>query len=355
MDEFKGLMKCEEGVEGSKVRNKVADRKEWIVCLFGWCDWYGVWQMMENVERLVKLHRWKPEKIELMNKFVKQSFEQVRHLPEGERMPSLQGMLDDYIGAMWGAHVARLRFVARRSRRYRQKKRADTKLARKTRFWNKTEDEKEYKVRSELARAVREEKGERFSFRRFVKEWREAKQKPLVIQDEATFEKYLEEQQQKMYIRGPSVVRQPRFPRAGYARRYRVEVLEPILYELKRKGYVTKLVMEREEAIKAKKVADELAERRAERALLKAERSAERQAYWNKVHSEWHKENDRLIALKREYFLARQDVYAQSRKEFLTAMNSDVHLWEESPEECKFLRFQFGVGVQFPFNNSRYL
>jgi hypothetical protein len=308
-----------------------------------------------NTDRLVKLHRWKPEKIELMNKFVKKSFEQVRHLPEGERMPSLQGMLDDYIGAMWGAHVARLRFVARRKRRHRQKRRADTKLARKTRFWNQVEDDKEYKVRSELARALRAEKGEAFSFRKFVQEYREAKKKPLVIQDEATFEKYLEDQKQKMYIRGPAVVRQPKSPRAGYKRRYRVEVLEPILYELKRKGYITKLVTEREDAIRAKKVAEEVAQRRAERDAERAARTAERQAYWSKVQAEWHRENDRLVALKREYFLARQDVYSQARREFLAAMNSDVHLWEESPEECKFLRFQFGNGVKFPFNSSRYL
>lgn len=264
-------------------------------------------------------------------------------------------MLDEYIGAMWGAHVARLRFVARRSRRHRQKKRADTKLARKDRMWNQVEDEKEHKVRAELARELRTESGENFSFKRFVKQWREAKSEPLVIQDEATFEKYLEEQKSKMFIRGPAIVRQPMSPRAGYLRRHRVEILEPLVYELKRKALVTQLVRQREEAIKAKKVADELAVRRLERDTERAKKSAERRAYWDKIQGEWHAENDRLIALKREYFLARENVYSEARREFLAAMNADVHLWEESPEECKFLRFQFGEGVQFPFNNSRYL
>lgn len=303
----------------------------------------------------MNLHRWKPEKIEKMNKFIHKSYEQVRHLPEGERLPSLQGMLDEYIGAMWGAQVARWRHVARRSRRYRQKKRADTKLARKTLMWNRTEDDKEAKVRSELAHDLRVERGEAFSFRRFVKEYREAKKKPLVIQDEETFDKFLEEQRQTMYIRGPRLVRQPVSPRAGYARRYKVEVLEPLIYELKRKAHITHLVQQREEAIKAKKVAEEIAERRAERDAAAEGKRIERRAYWEKVQGEWHAENDRLIALKREYFLAREKVYAEARKEFLTAMNADVHLWEESPEECKFMRFQFGEGVQFPFNNTRYL
>jgi len=290
-----------------------------------------------------------------MNKFVKKSYDEIRHLPEGERMPSLQKMLDEYIGAMWGAHVARLRFVARRSRRHRQKKRADTKLARKVRLWNHVEDEKESKVRAELARDLRQETGENFSFKRFVKKWREAKRQPLVIQDEETFEKYLAEQKSKMFVRGPAIVRQPVSPRAGYARRYRVEILEPLLYELKRKAYVTQLVRQREESIKEKKVAEELAARRVQRDEERAKKSTERRAYWEKIQGEWHAENDRLIALKREYFLSRENVYSEARKEFLTAMNADVHLWEESPEECKFLRFQLGAGVQFPFNNTRYL
>lgn len=287
--------------------------------------------------------------------FVHKSFEEVRHLPEGERIPSLQSLLDDYIAAMWGAELARKRFKAKRARRIRQKKRADTKLARKTLMWNQKEDDKEYKVQRDLARELREERGEQFSFKKFVKEWREARKKPLVIQDEETFEKYLEEQKQKMFIKGPAIVRQPLSPRAGYARRFEVEITAPIIYELKRKAYVTKLVREREEAIKAKKVAEEQELKNIARAAAKREKSAVRKAYWDKVFGEWHKENNRLIALKREYHLAREGVLAEARKEFLTAMNQDVSMWEESPDECKFQRFQLGQGVLFPFNNTLYL
>lgn len=304
---------------------------------------------------MVKLHRWKPEKIEKMMQFVRRSFEDVRHLPEGERMPSLQGMLNGYIGAMWGAQLARLRFKAKRSRRVRQKRRADTKLARKLTLWNDREDAKEFKVQRDAAREQRLERGEQFSFKKFVKEYREARKKPLVIQDEATFEKYLEEQKQKMFVNGPRIVRMPISKRAGYRRRYEVEVTAPMIYELKRKAYITMLVNQREDAIKAKKVAEEQEARRLSKAAAAAEKSAARRAYWEKVQADWHRENDRLIALKREYFMARENVYAEARKEFLSAMNADVHLWEESPDECKFLRFKFGEGVSFPFNNTRYL
>lgn len=303
----------------------------------------------------MKLHRWKPEKIEAMYNFVHKSFKEVRHLPEGERVPALQGLLDGYIAAMWGAHIARLRFKAKRSRRYRQKKRADTKLARKTLLWNQNEDDKEFKVQRDMARELRDERGEQFSFRKFVKEWREARKAPLVIQDEETFERYLEEQKHKMYVNGPSIVRQPVSKKAGYLRRYRVEILEPLMYELKRKAYITKLVQDREDAIKQKKIVEEQAVKKAKRQEEKKARTAERNAYWERVLGEWHKENDRLIALKREYFVARQKVFSEARKEFLTAMNADVHLWEESPDECKFLRFQFGQGVKFPFNKTQYL
>lgn len=270
-------------------------------------------------------------------------------------MPSLQLMLDEYIGSMWGAQVARWRFVARRSRRHRQKKRADTKLARKTLLWNRNEDDKEAKVRADLDHDLRQQRGENFSFRRFVKEYREAKKKPLVIQDEETFEKFLEQQRQTMYLRGPRLVHQPVSPKAGFKRRFQVEIVEPLVYELKRKAHITRLIQQREDAIKAKKVAEEIAERRAERKIIADKKAAERRSYWERVQGEWHAENNRLVALKREYFLAREKVYSEARKEFLTAMNADVHLWEESPEECKFMRFQFGTGVQFPFNNTRYL
>jgi hypothetical protein len=188
-----------------------------------------------------------------------------------------------------------------------------------------------------------------------VKEYREARRKPLVIQDEATFEKYLEEQKQKMYFNGPAIVRQPVSKKAGYRRRFTVEITAPIVYELKRKAYITMLVKQREDAIKAKKVLEEQEARRLSRQAAAAEKAAARRAYWEKVQADWHTENDRLIALKREYFMAREQVYAEARKEFLAAMNADVHLWEESPDECKFLRFKFGEGVSFPFNNTRYL
>lgn len=307
-----------------------------------------------NTDRLIKIHRWKEDKIEKMNKFVQKSFEEVRHLPEGERMPTLQGLLDGYIAAMWGAKLARLRFAAKLNRRHRLKRRADTKLARKTLFWNLVEDMKENKVLRDKVREAREARGELFSFRKFIAEYRESKKAPLVIHDEATFEKFLAEQKEKNFFRGPASSRQPIFKRAGYKHRYKVEVLDPLVYELKRKGFITRLVQDREDKIKAKKVAEELAARRAERDAAKAKRSQEKAEYWGKVLGDWHQENDRLFALKQDYFMAREEVFSQARREFLLAMNNDVNLWNETPDECKFLRFKFGSGVQFPFNRTPY-
>lgn len=101
-------------------------------------------------------------------------------------------------------------------------------------------------------------------------------------------------------------------------------------------------------------MAEEIAQRRAESAQRKAEKRAERKAYWDKVLGEWHIEQARLIDLKRKYFLARQEIHDKARREWLEALNEDVDLWKETPDECKYMRFSFGEGVKFPFNNTPY-
>jgi hypothetical protein len=164
----------------------------------------------------------------------------------------------------------------------------------------------------------------------------------------------LEEDKLKNFVRGPSALRRKLHNRMSYETRFRLEVGEPLLYHLKRKAHLTKMVREREQAIREKKLAEELAERRAVSSARKAEKRAERKAYWDKVLGEWHLEQARLADLKRKYFLARQDVYDKARQEWLTALNEDVELWKETPDECKYMRFVFGEGVKFPFNNTSY-
>lgn len=69
--------------------------------------------------------------------------EQVKHIPEGERMPALQRFVDEYINGIWGHYVASVRIKARANRKRRLKKRAITKTARKMMFWQRVQDFKE--------------------------------------------------------------------------------------------------------------------------------------------------------------------------------------------------------------------
>lgn len=82
--------------------------------------------------------------------------------------------------------------------------------------------------------------------------------------------------------------------------------------------------------------------------------SRQKQEYWGRVLGDWHAENNKLKALKKEYMLARENVYAKSRKEFLEALNLETLKFKETPDECKYMRFAFGYGVQFPFNETNY-
>lgn len=106
--------------------------------------------------------------------------------------------------------------------------------------------------------------------------------------------------------------------------------------------------------MKEQKLAAELKEKRAARKIEKTEVSRKKQEYWGKVLGEWHAENNKLKALKKEYILSRQKVYSESRKEFLEALNLETLKFKETPDECKYMRFAFGYGVQFPFNDTDY-
>eukprot|EP01122_Echinamoeba_exundans_P006729 TRINITY_DN1952_c0_g1_i1.p1 TRINITY_DN1952_c0_g1~~TRINITY_DN1952_c0_g1_i1.p1 ORF type:complete len:363 (-),score=94.82 TRINITY_DN1952_c0_g1_i1:44-1132(-) len=308
-----------------------------------------------NSKKLEKQFRWRPEQIEHLRKImirIKRTAE--RTVAEGDRAAEMQKMLNQYISGLWGTRLKAMRAYSKYLRTRRAKKRAFTKLARKFKFWNEVEDMREQKVIRDKERALREANGEQYSFRKFLRWWKESQRKPFVIHDEETFAKMLEEDKMKNFVRGPSSVRRKLHNRMSYETRFRLEVGEPLMYHLKRKAHLTKMIREREQAIKEKKLAEELAERRAVASARKAEKRAERKAYWDKVLGEWHLEQARLADLKRKYFLARQEVYDKARQEWLTALNEDVDLWKETPDECKYMRFVFGEGVKFPFNNTPY-
>lgn len=72
--------------------------------------------------------------------------------------------------------------------------------------------------------------------------YRESTKTPFIIHDEATFEKFLENEMSTKYIRGPKSSRRQSSGRENYRTRYRKEIVDPLLYELKRKAHVTHLV-----------------------------------------------------------------------------------------------------------------
>jgi len=143
----------------------------------------------------------------------------------------------------------------------------------------------------------------------------------------------------------------------GYTHKIRRDIVDPWLYELRRKGKVMELVQEREEAIARRKWEAMLAERRQKR-LEERQADFEKQlVYWNSTVGEWHRENNTLRRLKEEYMNHRRSLEAVARAEFLEILDTDSEKWVESPNECRFLRFRFSDDVVFPNpkNKAAYL
>ncbi len=143
----------------------------------------------------------------------------------------------------------------------------------------------------------------------------------------------LQQEIQTYLWRGPPKTRIP--PTASYNVRLYYEQWLPAEYELKRRSHIAQLIERRDRAIDERKINEEMEQKRAAKLAEKAKLKAERIAYRTKVESEWHEENNKLKALKREYRLAREDVYNQARSEFLEAMQDDFEKWKETPDECK--------------------
>lgn len=191
-----------------------------------------------------------------------------------------------------------------------------------------------------------------FSFRRFLRSWKDSNRKPVMIHDDETFKDLLELTMTKEYTRGP---RNPNpAPSDGYTLRLKRDVVDPWAYDLKRRALVARIIEQRESALKQRKLVQEIENNRVKSAL--------RAFRWRKLHgkqglelkNDWHKESVRLFDLKRSYWNAREQMFTEMRQEFLDNMNPTHSLWEKTPDECKFLRFRFGLGVSFPFTNAEY-
>lgn len=53
-----------------------------------------------------------------------------------------------------------------------------------------------------MEREDREARGEQFSFKKFLQVYKESKKAPYIVHDEETFEKFLEQEMSRKYIRG---------------------------------------------------------------------------------------------------------------------------------------------------------
>jgi len=114
------------------------------------------------------------------------------------------------------------------------------------------------------------------------------------------------------------------------------------------------MVQARQKNLDEAREKEEFRQARIAKALRNRHKHEERMAHWNKVMGAWYAENDKLRALKNEYRISQEQVLSKSRREFLLAFEKDVNLWIETPDECKYMRFDFGEGIKFPYRRTAY-
>jgi hypothetical protein len=295
-----------------------------------------------------KIAGYTKDDIEKLKNIVKRS---ILGVSEDQKAEIAQRALDNFIEGKWGQYIAEKRIVVRKWRIIKKKRRY-AKIGMKTiERWNEREDMREQKIIRDKERELREAKGEKWSFKEFLKTWREKKKKPYVIPDEETFQKILEEDKRNYLWKGPKFLKLR--GRENWETLF-IESIKPFAYELQRRARIAHLVNQREEALAKKKFEEEVAKRRAEREAEREKLRAEKAMYWNKIVSEWQAENQKLRELKAEYRLAREAVYAKAREEFLSALQEEMDKWVETPDEAKWLRFHFVEGVVFPYKKTEY-
>eukprot|EP01121_Diplochlamys_sp_Union-15-3_P014650 TRINITY_DN469_c0_g1_i2.p1 TRINITY_DN469_c0_g1~~TRINITY_DN469_c0_g1_i2.p1 ORF type:complete len:352 (+),score=50.28 TRINITY_DN469_c0_g1_i2:51-1106(+) len=244
----------------------------------------------------------------------------------------------------------------KRRRDLRQKKRLIRKGELRNRLWQEAEDAKEYRILRDMMRTEREKRGEPFVFKRFLRAYQDFHRKPYpyLSHDAAAFWPIAKKDMESNFKRGPIYITQRTTGEENYKTRFRYEVWEPFWYELRRKVRLTTMIKHHQDMIKEHQQRETLKEGRIQKALRKRQSHEERVAHWGKVIGDWFTENNKLKALKNEYRVMQEGILSKSRREFLLAMNQKVNLWTESPDECKYLRFQFGEGIKFPYRKSEY-
>eukprot|EP01127_Copromyxa_protea_P013778 TRINITY_DN3730_c0_g1_i1.p1 TRINITY_DN3730_c0_g1~~TRINITY_DN3730_c0_g1_i1.p1 ORF type:complete len:364 (-),score=109.29 TRINITY_DN3730_c0_g1_i1:31-1122(-) len=301
-----------------------------------------------------------PDEVARYNKWLKKAVVRVSRsmgASSGDRfLENMNKEIKHYIETDWGIKASILKAEARRKRSIRIKRKRGKQLWKKMAEWNKMEDIQEQKVLRDKQRKQAVENKEVFSFSKFLKQQREKKKTPYTILPEDEFQALIQKKLNTEYFWGPKSARVNRGNRhVGYYRKYVEDIYDPWEYELKRRGMVQEMVDQREMAIAEQKWKDEVAAKREQRLKERQDDFQKHIVHWNKTIGEWHKRNNNLRLLKAEYMNERAKALSLARREFLQALNDDEWKWTESPAECRFLRFRFAEGVQFPYNKSSYI
>jgi len=262
----------------------------------------------------------------------------------------LNRQIEGYFETKWGQRMSAVKARAKKKRRIARKNRRDKLLWKKLDDWNKLEDMKENHY---LRHCSYGPNG--FSFREFLAAHRE-KRRPLPeIESEEEFRKKLEEDQKHFLFKAPKLVRRKVKERLNYDKESNRRIVAPWLHEVRRRARIKKLVDRREDAIAQLKWRELVAKKKQERLERKQKEGLRKLRHWNSVLGSWHEKNHHLRMMKLGAAAKREGIMAAARDEFLRAINDTAKHWQESPNECRFLRFRFAFGIYFPFTNSPYL
>jgi len=261
-----------------------------------------------------------------------------------------------YFNSVWGEKRTLISSLANKKRAKKRKIRWERLLWKYMDDWNALQDSKENKIIRDQIRDERDDRREQFSLKKFLAADRDRKRKPYVIEDEETFRNRLLKDKDLYLFRIPKSVRQFHRKRnpIGYRKRLEKEVIDPFVLELRRRARVSELVKEREDAIALVKYNQQIADRRNKRLEEKQEEYTKIRTHWNQVLGEWHKHNNTLLVMIREFQREREEIFTKSRIEYLKALQENVGLWKNNPNECRFIRFRFAAGVTFPYNKTVY-
>eukprot|EP01124_Arcella_intermedia_P010301 TRINITY_DN1681_c0_g1_i1.p1 TRINITY_DN1681_c0_g1~~TRINITY_DN1681_c0_g1_i1.p1 ORF type:complete len:371 (-),score=92.26 TRINITY_DN1681_c0_g1_i1:73-1185(-) len=302
-----------------------------------------------------------PDQVEAYTRWLKKQVEDTKiqlGTGMGDRFKQiLNREIEGRFESHWGIIKAAIKERAKKKRALKRKARRDKLFMLRIDEWNRLEDSKEDKILRDKERLVREERRDRFSFPKFLREDRERKKKPLLLETEQEFRQRVHDTLQNFLFKTPKSIRRVYHPRnvIGHRKRLEREVVDPWLIEIRRRAKVAELTEEREDAIAQAKWLATVEERRKKRLEEKHALVVKEQEKWENTMGQWFQQDNQYAILKLKYWERREKIIAKARREFLDALDTTVDMWSETPNECRFTRFRFLPDVQFPYNKSQYI